>query len=213
MGATGATWNVRRRWKRKRFWPERRAPRPEGSRNGYRRNPSLNCGIFARERSIIAHRTCVPFLSATDHGMRTFRTTPSPALQAAYVENAPGAAGWQETTSSTICPSSHPSPARAGCAGPRRPAPRPSTDDTGRRRLLVSNDPAAHLTWTLAGDGTGLTVSRIDPGIDTCADRDHVMATRGASPDVRGRDGNPCRAPGGRRAAEPSRTAGARLSA
>jgi arsenite/tail-anchored protein-transporting ATPase len=57
----------------------------------------------------------------------------------------------------------------------------------GHEVLLATTDPAAHLTETLAGDVGNLTVSRIDPEVETRAYRDHVMATKGASLDARGR--------------------------
>jgi len=57
----------------------------------------------------------------------------------------------------------------------------------GHEVLLTTTDPAAHLTETLAGAIDNLTVSRIDPEVETQAYRDHVMATRGASLDTQGR--------------------------
>ncbi|MDZ7852409.1 MAG: arsenical pump-driving ATPase [Halomonas sp.] len=57
----------------------------------------------------------------------------------------------------------------------------------GHEVLLTTTDPAAHLTETLAGDVDNLTVSRIDPEVETQVYRDHIMATRGASLDAEGR--------------------------
>jgi len=57
----------------------------------------------------------------------------------------------------------------------------------GHEVLLTTTDPAAHLTETLAGDMPHLTVSRIDPEVETQAYRDHILATRGASLDAEGR--------------------------
>lgn len=57
----------------------------------------------------------------------------------------------------------------------------------GHNVPLTTTDPAAHLTETLAGDVENLTVSRIDPEVETQAYRDHIMATRGKSLDAQGR--------------------------
>ena len=57
----------------------------------------------------------------------------------------------------------------------------------GHEVLLTTTDPAAHLTETLAGDVPHLTVSRIDPEVETQAYRDHILATKGASLDAQGR--------------------------
>lgn len=57
----------------------------------------------------------------------------------------------------------------------------------GHEVLLTTTDPAAHLTETLAGDVENLTVSRIDPEVETQVYRDQVMATRAASLDEQGR--------------------------
>ena len=57
----------------------------------------------------------------------------------------------------------------------------------GHEVLLTTTDPAAHLTETLAGDVDNLTVSRIDPEVETQVYRDHIMETRGASLDAEGR--------------------------
>lgn len=58
----------------------------------------------------------------------------------------------------------------------------------GHEVLLTTTDPAAHLTETLAGNVAKLTVSRIDPEVETQVYRDHIMATRGASLDAEGRN-------------------------
>ena len=57
----------------------------------------------------------------------------------------------------------------------------------GHEVLLTTTDPAAHLTETLAGDVPHLTVSRIDPEVETRAYRDRILATKGASLDAQGR--------------------------
>lgn len=57
----------------------------------------------------------------------------------------------------------------------------------GHDVLLTTTDPAAHLTETLAGDVPNLTVSRIDPEVETQTYRDHILATKGASLDAQGR--------------------------
>ncbi|RAU18101.1 arsenical pump-driving ATPase [Nitrincola tibetensis] len=57
----------------------------------------------------------------------------------------------------------------------------------GHEVLLTTTDPAAHLHETLAGDVSRLTVSRIDPEVETQRYRDHIMQTRGASLDAQGR--------------------------
>lgn len=57
----------------------------------------------------------------------------------------------------------------------------------GHEVLLTTTDPAAHLTETLAGDVPHLTVSRIDPAIETAAYRDHILAAKGATLDAQGR--------------------------
>lgn len=57
----------------------------------------------------------------------------------------------------------------------------------GKKVLLTTTDPAAHLATTLDGDIDGLEVSAIDPEQATRAYRDHVMATKGASLDDAGR--------------------------
>jgi arsenite-transporting ATPase len=57
----------------------------------------------------------------------------------------------------------------------------------GHEVLLTTTDPAAHLAETLSGDVPGLTVSRIDPAVETAAYRDRVLATKGASLDAQGR--------------------------
>ncbi|MFN3273453.1 MAG: arsenical pump-driving ATPase [Paracoccus sp. (in: a-proteobacteria)] len=57
----------------------------------------------------------------------------------------------------------------------------------GHEVLLTTTDPAAHLTETLAGDVPHLTVSRIDPALETQTYRDHILASKGASLDAQGR--------------------------
>ena len=44
---------------------------------------------------------------------------------------------------------------------------------------LTTTDPAAHLAWTLAGEVEGVTVSRIDPKVETQRYIDKVMLSRG----------------------------------
>ena len=57
----------------------------------------------------------------------------------------------------------------------------------GHKVLLTTTDPAAHITETLAGDLQGLSVSRIDPEIETARYRDQVMATKGKDLDAQAR--------------------------
>jgi arsenite-transporting ATPase len=52
---------------------------------------------------------------------------------------------------------------------------------------LTTSDPAAHLTETLEGSLTNLTVSRIDPHEETERYRKHVLDTKGAQLDSQGR--------------------------
>ena len=59
--------------------------------------------------------------------------------------------------------------------------------ERGHEGHLTTTDPAAHLTETLHGSVTGLTVSRIDPDEATRQYRDHVMATKGKELDNKGR--------------------------
>jgi arsenite/tail-anchored protein-transporting ATPase len=49
---------------------------------------------------------------------------------------------------------------------------------------LTTTDPAAHLTWTLAADVPGLTVSRIDPKVETQRYIAKVMEARGRNLDA-----------------------------
>ena len=56
----------------------------------------------------------------------------------------------------------------------------------GHRVHLSTTDPAAHLDLTLAGEGDGITVSRIDPAVETRAYRDEVLRAA-TSLDARGR--------------------------
>ena len=57
----------------------------------------------------------------------------------------------------------------------------------GLRVHLTTSDPAAHLTETLGGSLDNLTVSRIDPHVETERYRRHVLQTKGASLDAEGR--------------------------
>ncbi len=57
----------------------------------------------------------------------------------------------------------------------------------GHEVILTTTDPAAHITETLAGDQPGLTVSRIDPEVETQKYRDQVMATKGRDLDDQAR--------------------------
>jgi arsenite-transporting ATPase len=57
----------------------------------------------------------------------------------------------------------------------------------GHEVLLTTTDPAAHITETLAGGLSGLTVSRIDPEVETQRYHDHVMATKGKGLDAQAR--------------------------
>jgi arsenite-transporting ATPase len=52
---------------------------------------------------------------------------------------------------------------------------------------LTTSDPAAHLTETLNGVLDNLTVSRIDPQVETAHYRQHVLDTKGAKLDAQGR--------------------------
>jgi len=52
---------------------------------------------------------------------------------------------------------------------------------------LTTSDPAAHLTETLTGQMDRLTVSRIDPKLETQRYRDQVLASKGRNLDDRGR--------------------------
>ncbi|MEO3715261.1 arsenical pump-driving ATPase [Roseateles flavus] len=52
---------------------------------------------------------------------------------------------------------------------------------------LTTSDPAAHLAETLAGQMEHLTVSRIDPRVETQRYRDQVLATKGKNLDAQGR--------------------------
>jgi arsenite-transporting ATPase len=57
----------------------------------------------------------------------------------------------------------------------------------GHEVLLTTTDPAAHINETLAGDLQGLSVSRIDPKIETARYRDQVMTTKGKDLDAQAR--------------------------
>jgi arsenite-transporting ATPase len=52
---------------------------------------------------------------------------------------------------------------------------------------LSTTDPAAHVTQTLAGQVDRLTLSRIDPAVETAAYQEEVMAAQGATMDASGR--------------------------
>jgi arsenite-transporting ATPase len=59
-----------------------------------------------------------------------------------------------------------------------------------KRGLLVhltTSDPAAHLSETLTGALDSLTVSRIDPHVETERYRQHVLETKGANLDAQGK--------------------------
>ncbi len=57
----------------------------------------------------------------------------------------------------------------------------------GHEVLLTTTDPAAHVTETLGGEETSLTVSRIDPEQETARYRNDVMATKGKNLDEQAR--------------------------
>lgn len=57
----------------------------------------------------------------------------------------------------------------------------------GHEVLLTTTDPAAHINETLAGDQPGLTVSRIDPAVETANYHANVMATKGKDLDDQAR--------------------------
>ncbi len=57
----------------------------------------------------------------------------------------------------------------------------------GHDVLLTTTDPAAHINETLAGDQSGLTVSRIDPAVETANYRASVMASKGKDLDDQAR--------------------------
>lgn len=61
--------------------------------------------------------------------------------------------------------------------------------DRGRRVLLVSTDPAAHVEAAIAelGPAPTLTVTRIDPDLETRRYSEEVMATAGRDLDAQGR--------------------------
>jgi arsenite-transporting ATPase len=53
---------------------------------------------------------------------------------------------------------------------------------------LTTTDPAAHVAWTLAGEGLpSLRVDRIDPQVETAAYIDRIMTTKGAGLDAAGK--------------------------
>ncbi len=57
----------------------------------------------------------------------------------------------------------------------------------GHDVLLTTTDPAAHINETLAGDQSGLTVSRIDPAVETANYRASIMASKGKDLDDQAR--------------------------
>ena len=57
----------------------------------------------------------------------------------------------------------------------------------GHEVLLTTTDPAAHITETLGGDQPNLTVSRIDPEVETAKYHAQVMATKGKDLDDQAR--------------------------
>ena len=57
----------------------------------------------------------------------------------------------------------------------------------GHEVLLTTTDPAAHIAETLGGDLAGLTVSRIDPAVETANYHAEVMATKGKDLDDQAR--------------------------
>lgn len=57
----------------------------------------------------------------------------------------------------------------------------------GHDVLLTTTDPAAHINETLAGDQPGLTVSRIDPAVETANYRESIMASKGKDLDDQAR--------------------------
>ncbi len=57
----------------------------------------------------------------------------------------------------------------------------------GHQVLLTTTDPAAHISETLAGSQPGLTVSRIDPAVETANYHAEVMATKGRDLDDQAR--------------------------
>jgi arsenite-transporting ATPase len=59
--------------------------------------------------------------------------------------------------------------------------------DRGLPVHLTTSDPAAHLAETLAGSVDHLTVSRIDPKVETERYRQHVLQSKGKTLDVQGR--------------------------
>ena len=52
---------------------------------------------------------------------------------------------------------------------------------------LSTTDPAAHVAQTLAGQVTGLTLSKIDPATETAAYQEEVMTAQGSAMDAAGR--------------------------
>ena len=57
----------------------------------------------------------------------------------------------------------------------------------GHDVLLTTTDPAAHINETLAGDAPGLSVSRIDPVVETANYRANILASKGKDLDEQAR--------------------------
>jgi arsenite/tail-anchored protein-transporting ATPase len=59
--------------------------------------------------------------------------------------------------------------------------------ERGHEVLLTTTDPAAHINETLSGSLSGLTVSRIDPDVETAKYQAQVLATKGKNLDAQAR--------------------------
>ena len=59
--------------------------------------------------------------------------------------------------------------------------------ERGHSVLLTTTDPAAHLSETLGQELAGLTLSRIDPDVETARYREHVLKTKGKALDAEAR--------------------------
>ncbi len=57
----------------------------------------------------------------------------------------------------------------------------------GHQVLLTTTDPAAHITQTLSGEQENLTVSRIDPEVETAKYQANILATKGRDLDAQAR--------------------------
>ena len=57
----------------------------------------------------------------------------------------------------------------------------------GHEVLLTTTDPAAHITETLSGEQENLSVSRIDPEVETAKYQAHILATKGKGLDDQAR--------------------------